>query len=179
MDVSKNRLGMPTEGDKEYFNKMRNMNININPGLPIEKAPGMRKKSKLTKSKSPSKKTKSKSPSKKTKSKSPRKKNKSKSPSKKTKSKSPRKKTPTKKQLMSDMYKRAKKDIPFLKNPKNRKEYVQKLKTIPMKNLRSMNPMDVINYVPQFSQAQNLRHSDLGQSLVRTNRRGVIDRPRI
>ena len=152
MDVSKNRLGMPTEGDKEYFNKMRNMNININPGLPIEKAPGMRKKSKLTKSKSPRK---------------------------KTKSKSPRKKTPTKKQLMSDMYKRAKKDIPFLKNPKNRKEYVQKLKTIPMKKLRSMNPMDVVNYVPQFSQTQNLRHSDLGQSLVRTNRRGVIDRPRI
>jgi len=161
MDVSKNRLGMPTEGDKEYFNKMRNMNININPGLPIEKAPGMRKKSKLTKSKSPRKKTKSKSPR------------------KKTKSKSPRKKTPTKKQLMSDMYKRAKKDIPFLKNPKNRKEYVQKLKTIPMKKLRSMNPMDVVNYVPQFSQTQNLQHSDLGQSLVRTNRRGVIDRPRI
>jgi len=160
MDVSKNRLGMPTEGDKEYFNKMRNMNININPGLPIEKAPGMRKKSKLTKSKSPRKKTKSKSPR------------------KKTKSKSPRKKTPTKKQLMSDMYKRAKKDIPFLKNPKNRKEYVQKLKTIPMKKLRSMNPMDVVNYVPQFSQTQNLRHSDLGQSLVRTNRRS-IDRPRI
>jgi len=161
MDVSNNRLGMPTEGDKEYFNKMRNMNININPGLPIEKAPGMRKKSKLTKSKSPRKKTKSKSPR------------------KKTKSKSPRKKTPTKKQLMSDMYKRAKKDIPFLKNPKNRKEYVQKLKTIPMKKLRSMNPMDVVNYVPQFSQTQNLQHSDLGQSLVRTNRRGVIDRPRI
>ena len=160
MDVSKNRLGMPTEGDKEYFNKMRNMNININPGLPIEKAPGMRKKSKLTKSKSPRKKTKSKSPR------------------KKTKSKSPRKKTPTKKQLMSDMYKRAKKDIPFLKNPKNRKEYVQKLKTIPMKKLRSMNPMDVVNYVPQFSQTQNLQHSDLGQSLVRTNRRS-IDRPRI
>ena len=151
MDVSKNRLGMPTEGDKEYFNKMRNMNININPGLPIEKAPGMRKKSKLTKSKSPRK---------------------------KTKSKSPRKKTPTKKQLMSDMYKRAKKDIPFLKNPKNRKEYVQKLKTIPMKKLRSMNPMDVVNYVPQFSQTQNLLHSDLGQTLVRTNRRS-IDRPRI
>ena len=151
MDVSKNRLGMPTEGDKEYFNKMRNMNININPGLPIEKAPGMRKKSKKTKSKSPRK---------------------------KTKSKSPRKKTPTKKQLMSDMYKRAKKDIPFLKNPKNRKEYVQKLKTIPMKKLRSMNPMDVVNYVPQFSQTQNLQHSDLGQSLVRTNRRS-IDRPRI
>ena len=143
MDVSKNRLGMPTEGDKEYFNIMRNMNININPGLPIEKAPGMRKKSK------------------------------------KTKSKSPRKKTPTKKQLMSDMYKRAKKDIPFLKNPKNRKEYVQKLKTIPMKNLRSMkNPIDVVNYVPQFSQGQGLRASDLGQSLVRTNRRS-IDRPRI
>ena len=162
MDVSKNRLGMPTEGDKEYFNKMRNMNININPGLPIEKAPGMRKKQKKTKSKSPRKKTKSKSPR------------------KKTKSKSPRKKTPTKKQLMSDMYKRAKKDIPFLKNPKNRKEYVQKLKTIPMKNLRSMkNPIDVVNYVPQFSQAQGLRASDLGQSLVRTNRRGVIDRPRI
>jgi len=160
MDVSKNRLGMPTEGDKEYFNKMRNMNININPGLPIEKAPGMRKKSKLTKSKSPRKKTKSKSPR------------------KKTKSKSPRKKTPTKKQLMSDMYKRAKKDIPFLKNPKNRKEYVQKLKTIPMKNLRSMNPMDVVNYVPQLSQTQNLQHSDLGESLVRTNRRS-IDRPRI
>jgi len=160
MDVSKNRLGMPTEGDKEYFNKMRNMNININPGLPIEKAPGMRKKYKKTKSKSPRKKTKSKSPR------------------KKTKSKSPRKKTPTKKQLMSDMYKRAKKDIPFLKNPKNRKEYVQKLKTIPMKKLRSMNPMDVVNYVPQFSQTQNLRHSDLGQSLVRTNRRS-IDRPRI
>ena len=160
MDVSKNRLGMPTEGDKEYFNKMRNMNININPGLPIEKAPGMRKKSKLTKSKSPRKKTKSKSPR------------------KKTKSKSPRKKTPTKKQLMSDMYKRAKKDIPFLKNPKNRKEYVQKLKTIPMKKLRSMNPMDVVNYVPQFSQTQNLQHSDLGQTLVRTNRRS-IDRPRI
>ena len=160
MDVSKNRLGMPTEGDKEYFNKMRNMNININPGLPIEKAPGMRKKSKKTKSKSPRKKTKSKSPR------------------KKTKSKSPRKKTPTKKQLMSDMYKRAKKDIPFLKNPKNRKEYVQKLKTIPMKKLRSMNPMDVVNYVPQFSQTQNLQHSDLGQSLVRTNRRS-IDRPRI
>jgi hypothetical protein len=79
---------------------------------------------------------------------------------------------------MSDMYKRAKKDIPFLKNPKNRKEYVQKLKTIPMKNLRSMNPMDVVNYVPQFSQAQNLQHSDLGQSLVRTNRRRVIDRAR-
>ena len=153
MDVSKNRLGMPTEGDKEYFNKMRNMNININPGLPIEKAPGMRKKYKLTKSKSPRK---------------------------KTKSKSPRKKTPTKKQLMSDMYKRAKKDIPFLKNPKNRKEYVQKLKTIPMKNLRSMkNPIDVVNYVPQFSQAQGLRASNLGQTLVRTNRRGVIDRPRI
>ena len=152
MDIPKNRLGMPTEGDKEYFNKMRNMNININPGLPIEKAPGMRKKSKKTKSKSPRK---------------------------KTKSKSPRKKTPTKKQLMSDMYKRAKKDIPFLKNPKNRKEYVQKLKTIPMKKLRSMNPMDVVNYVPQFSQTQNLQHSDLGQSLVRTNRRGVIDRPRI
>ena len=151
MDVSKNRLGMPTEGDKEHFNKMRNMNININPGLPIEKAPGMRKKSKLTKSKSPRK---------------------------KTKSKSPRKKTPTKKQLMSDMYKRAKKDIPFLKNPKNRKEYVQKLKTIPMKKLRSMNPMDVVNYVPQFSQTQNLLHSDLGQTLVRTNRRS-IDRPRI
>tara|TARA_B110000211_G_C14015911_1_gene525389 strand:- start:257 stop:712 length:456 start_codon:yes stop_codon:yes gene_type:complete len=151
MDVSKNRLGMPTKGDKEYFNKMRNMNININPGLPIEKAPGMRKKSKKTKSKSPRK---------------------------KTKSKSPRKKTPTKKQLMSDMYKRAKKDIPFLKNPKNRKEYVQKLKTIPMKKLRSMNPMDVVNYVPQFSQTQNLQHSDLGQSLVRTNRRS-IDRPRI
>ena len=151
MDVSKNRLGMPTEGDKEHFNKMRNMNININPGLPIEKAPGMRKKSKKTKSKSPRK---------------------------KTKSKSPRKKTPTKKQLMSDMYKRAKKDIPFLKNPKNRKEYVQKLKTIPMKKLRSMNPMDVVNYVPQFSQTQNLQHSDLGQSLVRTNRRS-IDRPRI
>ena len=151
MDVSKNRLGMPTEGDKEYFNKMRNMNININPGLPIEKAPGMRKKYKKTKSKSPRK---------------------------KTKSKSPRKKTPTKKQLMSDMYKRAKKDIPFLKNPKNRKEYVQKLKTIPMKKLRSMNPMDVVNYVPQFSQTQNLQHSDLGQSLVRTNRRS-IDRPRI
>jgi hypothetical protein len=161
MDASKNRLGMPTEGDKEYFNKMRNMNININPGLPIEKAPGMRKKSKLTKSKSPRKKTKSKSPR------------------KKTKSKSPRKKTPTKKQLMSDMYKRAKKDIPFLKNPKNRKEYVQKLKTIPMKNLRSMkNPIDVVNYVPQFSQGQGLRASDLGQSLVRTNRRS-IDRPRI
>ena len=160
MDVSKNRLGMPTEGDKEYFNKMRNMNININPGLPIEKAPGMRKKYKKTKSKSPRKKTKSKSPR------------------KNTKSKSPRKKTPTKKQLMSDMYKRAKKDIPFLKNPKNRKEYVQKLKTIPMKKLRSMNPMDVVNYVPQFSQTQNLRHSDLGQSLVRTNRRS-IDRPRI
>ena len=160
MDVSKNRLGMPTEGDKEYFNKMRNMNININTGLPIEKAPGMRKKSKLTKSKSPRKKTKSKSPR------------------KKTKSKSPRKKTPTKKQLMSDMYKRAKKDIPFLKNPKNRKEYVQKLKTIPMKKLRSMNPMDVVNYVPQFSQTQNLLHSDLGQTLVRTNRRS-IDRPRI
>ena len=160
MDVLKNRLGMPTEGDKEYFNKMRNMNININPGLPIEKAPGMRKKSKLTKSKSPRKKTKSKSPR------------------KKTKSKSPRKKTPTKKQLMSDMYKRAKKDIPFLKNPKNRKEYVQKLKTIPMKKLRSMNPMDVVNYVPQFSQTQNLLHSDLGQTLVRTNRRS-IDRPRI
>ena len=160
MDVLKNRLGMPTEGDKEYFNKMRNMNININPGLPIEKAPGMRKKYKLTKSKSPRKKTKSKSPR------------------KKTKSKSPRKKTPTKKQLMSDMYKRAKKDIPFLKNPKNRKEYVQKLKTIPMKKLRSMNPMDVVNYVPQFSQTQNLLHSDLGQSLVRTNRRS-IDRPRI
>ena len=152
MDVLKNRLGMPTEGDKEYFNKMRNMNININPGLPIEKAPGMRKKSKKTKSKSPRK---------------------------KTKSKSPRKKTPTKKQLMSDMYKRAKKDIPFLKNPKNRKEYVKKLKTIPMKNLRSMkNPIDVVNYVPQFSQAQGLRASDLGQSLVRTNRRS-IDRPRI
>jgi hypothetical protein len=160
MDVSKNRLGMPTEGDKEYFNKMRNMNININPGLPIEKAPGMRKKSKKTKSKSP------------------RKKIKSKSPRKKTKSKSPRKKTPTKKQLMSDMYKRAKKDIPFLKNPKNRKEYVQKLKTIPMKNLTSMNPMDVVNYVPQFSQGQGLRASDLGQTLVRTNRRS-IDRPRI
>tara|TARA_B110000858_G_scaffold183531_1_gene223923 strand:+ start:5342 stop:5797 length:456 start_codon:yes stop_codon:yes gene_type:complete len=151
MDLSKNRLGMPTKGDKEYFNKMRNMNININPGLPIEKAPGMRKKYKKTKSKSPRK---------------------------KTKSKSPRKKTPTKKQLMSDMYKRAKKDIPFLKNPKNRKEYVQKLKTIPMKKLRSMNPMDVVNYVPQFSQTQNLQHSDLGQSLVRTNRRS-IDRPRI
>ena len=160
MDVSKNKLGMPTEGDKEYFNKMRNMNININPGLPIEKAPGMRKKSKKTKTKSPRKKTKSKSPR------------------KKTKSKSPRKKTPTKRQLMSDMYKRAKKDIPFLKNPKNRKEYVQKLKTIPMKNLRSMNPMDVVNYVPQFSQAQGLRASDLGQSLVRTNRRS-INRPRI
>jgi len=165
MDIPKNKLGMPTEGDKEYFNKMRNMNININPGLPIEKAPGMRKKSKLTKSKSPRKKTKSKSPRKKTKSKSPRK-------------KTPTKKTPTKKQLMSDMYKRAKKDIPFLKNPKNRKEYVQKLKTIPMKNLRSMNPMDVVNYVPQFSQAQGLRASDLGQTLVRTNRRS-IDRPRI
>ena len=165
MDIPKNKLGMPTEGDKEYFNKMRNMNININPGLPIEKAPGMRKKSKLTKSKSPRKKTKSKSPRKKTKSKSPRK-------------KTPTKKTPTKKQLMSDMYKRAKKDIPFLKNPKNRKEYVQKLKTIPMKNLRSMNPMDVVNYVPQFSQAQGLSASDLGQTLVRTNRRS-IDRPRI
>jgi len=166
MDIPKNKLGMPTEGDKEYFNKMRNMNININPGLPIEKAPGMRKKSKKTKSKSPRKKTKSKSPRKKTKSKSPRK-------------KTPTKKTPTKKQLMSDMYKRAKKDIPFLKNPKNRKEYVQKLKTIPMKNLRSMkNPIDVVNYVPQFSQAQGLRASDLGQTLVRTNRRS-IDRPRI
>jgi hypothetical protein len=160
MDVSKNRLGMPTEGDKEYFNKMRNINININPGLPIEKAPGMRKKSKKTKSKSPRKKTKSKSPR------------------KKTKSKSPRKKIPTKKQLMSDMYKRAKKDIPFLKNPKNRKEYIQKLKSIPMKKLRSMNPIDVVNYVPQFSQAQGLRASDLGQTLVRTNRRS-IDRPRI
>ena len=57
MDVSKNRLGMPTKGDKEYFNKMRNMNININPGLPIEKAPGMRKKYKKTKSKSTRKKT--------------------------------------------------------------------------------------------------------------------------
>jgi hypothetical protein len=79
---------------------------------------------------------------------------------------------------MSDMYKRAKKDIPFLKNPKNRKEYVQKLKTIPMKNLTSMNPMDVVNYVPQFSQGQGLRASDLGQTLVRTNRRS-IDRPRI
>ena len=151
MDIPKNKLGMPTEGDKEHFNKMRNMNININPGLPIEMAPGMRKKSKKTKSKSPRK---------------------------KIKSKSPRKKTPTKRQLMSDMYKRAKKDIPFLKNPKNRKEYVQKLKTIPMKNLRSMNPMDVVNYVPQFSQAQGLRASDLGQTLVRTNRRS-IDRPRI
>ena len=160
MDIPKNKLGMPTEGDKEHFNKMRNMNININPGLPIEMAPGMRKKSKKTKSKSP------------------RKKIKSKSPRKKIKSKSPRKKTPTKKQLMSDMYKRAKKDIPFLKNPKNRKEYVQKLKTIPMKNLRSMNPMDVVNYVPQFSQAQGLSASDLGQTLVRTNRRS-IDRPRI
>jgi len=161
MDIPKNKLGMPTEGDKEHFNKMRNMNININPGLPIEMAPGMRKKSKKTKSKSP------------------RKKIKSKSPRKKIKSKSPRKKTPTKKQLMSDMYKRAKKDIPFLKNPKNRKEYVQKLKTIPMKNLRSMkNPIDVVNYVPQFSQAQGLRASDLGQTLVRTNRRS-IDRPRI
>ena len=160
MDIPKNKLGMPTEGDKEYFNKMRNMNININPGLPIEMAPGMRKKSKKTKSKSP------------------RKKIKSKSPRKKIKSKSPRKKTPTKRQLMSDMYKRAKKDIPFLKNPKNRKEYVQKLKTIPMKNLRSMNPMDVVNYVPQFSQAQGLSASDLGQTLVRTNRRS-IDRPRI
>ena len=81
---------------------------------------------------------------------------------------------------MTDIYNRAKKDIPFLKNPKNRKEYIQKLKTIPMKNLQTMkNPIDVINYVPRVSQAQGLRASDLGQTLVRTNRRKFTDISRI
>jgi hypothetical protein len=171
MDSSIKQLGMPTELDREYFNRMRNMNINYNPGLPIEMAPGMKKKSK---SKSPPKKTKSK-----TKSKSSPKKTKSKSPPKKTKSKSSPKKSPTKKQLMIKMYKRAKKDIPFLKNPIKRKEYINKLKTIPMRDLRSMNPIDVVNYVPQISQAQGLRASDLGQSLVRTSRRRFTERTRI
>jgi hypothetical protein len=168
------QLGSPTEAGKQYFMEMRRLMLDTNPGLPLEMAPGMRNKSKKkTKSKSKTKsKTKSKKKSKsksksKTKSKS---KSKTKSKSKKkSKSKSKSKKTITKREFLQDLFRRAKKELPFMKNRKDRLEYINKLKSIPNKDLKKMTrPIQVINYMPQ-APSQNLGYSaaDLGETLVR------------
>ena len=69
------------------------------------------------------------------------------------------------------MYKQAVKQIPFLRNRKKRIEYIDKLKTIPLSDLRQMkSPMDVLNYVSTPTQARGYSEADLGQTLVRQNR---------
>jgi len=179
------QLGSPTEADKQYFMEMRRIMLDANPGLPLEMAPGMKKSKTKSKKKSKKKsrsksksKTKSKSKSKtksKTKSKSKSKsksktKSKTKSKSKsKTKSKSKSRKQITKREFLQDMFRRAKKELPFMKNRKDRLEYINKLKSIPNKDLKGMTrPIQVINYMHQ-APSQNLGYSaaDLGETLVR------------
>ena len=143
----------PTEADRKYFMEMRRRVIDANAGLPMEKAPGMRKSK--SKSKSPSK-SKSKSKSK-----------------KKTKSKSKsRSRSLTKKEVMKDMLKQAVKGLPFLRNRNKRIEYIDKLKLIPLSDLKKMkNPIDVLQYVSTPIQARGLLASDLGETLIRQRRR--------
>ena len=155
------QLGSPTEADKQYFMEMRRLMLDTNPGLPLEMAPGM-KKSKTKSKKKSKKKTKSKSKSKS--------KSKTKKKSKtKSKSKSKSKKTITKREFLQDLFRRAKKELPFMKNRRDRLEYINKLKSIPIKDLKKMTrPIQVINYMPQ-APSQNLGYSaaDLGETLVR------------
>ena len=157
----------PTEADRKHFMEMRRRVIDTNAGLPMEKAPGMRKSKSKSKSRSKSK-SKSK---KKTKSKS---KSRSKSKSKKkTKSKSKsRSRSLTKKEVMKDMLKQAVKGLPFLRNRNKRIEYIDKLKLIPLSDLKKMkNPIDVLQYVSTPIQARGLLASDLGETLIRQRRR--------
>jgi len=170
---------LPTDLDRDYFMEMRRRLHDANPGLPLVEAPGMRKTKKSRSRSSPKPKPKSKSRSRSSPKPKARSKSRSKSKSRsRSKSKSPPK--PTKKQLMSKMYKQAQRDIPSLRNPKKRQEYINKIKTIPMKDLRVMvEPIEVFNYVPKVTQAQGLRASDLGQTLVRTNRRRVNEMQRM
>ena len=37
-----------------------------------------------------------------------------------------------------------------------------------VRELNELTPIQILNYVPQFSQAQGTRASDLGETLVRT-----------
>ena len=56
-----------------------------------------------------------------------------------------------------------------MKNRKDRLEYINKLKSIPNKDLKKMTrPIQVINYMPRPVPSQNLGYSaaDLGETLV-------------
>ena len=71
---------------------------------------------------------------------------------------------------MSNMFKQAKKELPLMRSRKYRDAYVDKIKSIPVVDLREMKiPIQVMNYVPHVP-TQNLGYSavDLGQGLVRT-----------
>ena len=69
---------------------------------------------------------------------------------------------------MKDMYKRAVKQLPFLRNRKKRIEYIDKLKTIPLSHLRTFkNPIDVLTYVSTPIQARGYSAADLGETLIR------------
>jgi len=169
------QLGLPTEADKQYFMEMRRRMLDANPGLPLEMAPGM-KKSKTKSKKKTKKKSRSKSKSK-TKKKVQKSNSKSRSRSRsksrsrsRSKSKTKSKKPVTKREFLQDMFQRAKKELPFMKNRKDRLEYINKLKSIPNKDLKGMTrPIQVINYMPQPVPSQHLGYSaaDLGQTLVR------------
>ena len=57
-----------------------------------------------------------------------------------------------------------------MRNRKDRLEYINKLKSIPIKDLKGMTrPIQVINYMPRPVQTQNLGYSaaDLGETLLR------------
>ena len=137
----------PTEADRKYFMEMRRRVIDANAGLPMEKAPGMRKSKSKSRSKSKSK------------------------SKKKTKSKS-RSRSLIKKEVMKDMLKQAVNELPFLRNRNKRIEYIDKLKLIPLSDLKKMkNPIDVLQYVSTPIQARGLLASDLGETLIRQRRR--------
>lgn len=143
---------LPTESDKHFLMEMRKMIHDAHPGLPLEIAPGMRDKKKPKKNKKKPKKSK-----------------------KKPKKKKSKSKSPTKKQLMSQMYKKAlaregPDKLPLMRDRKYRDDYIKKIKTIPLDILREMKiPIQVLNYVPHVPR-QSLGYSaaDLGQTLVRT-----------
>ena len=157
------QLKSPTEADKQYFMEMRRRMLDANPGLPFEMAPGMRKSKK--KPKKPKKKSRSKSRS------NSKSKSRSRSRSRsKSNSKSKSKKPNTKREFMVDLFRRAKKELPFMRNRKDRLEYIDKLNTIPNKDLKKMTrPIQVMEYMPDVVPSQHLGYSaaDLGQTLVR------------
>ena len=80
---------------------------------------------------------------------------------------------------MANKYRRALKTIPCLSNKKNRKSFAQKLQTMTRKELNELTPIQIMNHVPQFTQAQGIGASCLGQTLQRTENKKVDQHSKI